>query len=238
MDKTYIAGVPCLQFQSKARPKGTVLLYHGWGSTMESYAFFASLLTDWGYHVIVPELPHHGERGTLDYSDAEVLQVYFWDVVRQGSREASEIAAAVTSSDGFVAMVGHSAGGFISAGAFAHDPRVNTAVVINGSCAWVKFEELYRERYGAPAMDASRKAELEAWDPLAHLSGLEGKSLLLLHGTDDQTVPIDSQQYFMNEMAQRHTRETKLKLIEYPRVNHYITIGMLQAVKEWLEEHF
>lgn len=238
MDKLYISSVPCLLSRPDGRARGTVLLVHGWGSTMESYAFFASLLTDWGYKVIVPELPHHGERGALDYADPAVLENLFWDVVQQGMQEASDIVAELYPEDGCVAMVGHSTGGFITAGTFARDAKIKTAVVINGSCAWVKFEETYREQFGAPAMEESRRAELAAMDPLSrmmhHADAFEERSLLLLHGSDDQTVPIDSQQYFMSALAGRNIPETRLKFTSYPRVNHHITIGMLQAVKEWL----
>lgn len=85
-----IAGIPCIQMDPcSVKSVGTILLYHGWASRIEQYLFFASLLSDWGYKVVVPELPHHGERGTLNYSDPSELQQYFWAFVLQRSRRQS-----------------------------------------------------------------------------------------------------------------------------------------------------
>ncbi|WP_274653459.1 alpha/beta fold hydrolase [Paenibacillus humicola] len=225
-----IGGVPCIVMEPAAEPAGHVMLFHGWGSTMESYRFFASLIASWGYRVIVPELPLHGARGSIDYADAAALQAHFWPVVRQGIREAGAIVSELTAESS-VAVVGHSAGGFITAGAFAQYERVHAAAVINGSCAWVKFEEQYREKLGLPPMEAGDRDVLSREDPLSRIRLNPPKPLLLLHGQEDTTVPIDSQRYFMDEMsgASEH-----VQFVEYSGVNHHITLGMLQRIHAFL----
>lgn len=55
--QTMMCGIPCLQVNPLMKPKGTILLYHGWISNKQDYSFFASLIASWGYKVIVPELP-------------------------------------------------------------------------------------------------------------------------------------------------------------------------------------
>jgi hypothetical protein len=52
-------------------------------------------------------------------------------------------------------------GGFVTAGAIAKHQKVHSAAVINGSCAWVRFEELYREKLGLNPMEASEKNALQ-----------------------------------------------------------------------------
>ncbi|MBA2937188.1 hypothetical protein HZF08_02635 [Paenibacillus sp. CGMCC 1.16610] len=73
-----ICGVPCIILDPSSEQVGQIVLYHGWGSTIESYKFFASLISSWGYRVTIPELPCHGVRGSLNYFDKETLQKKFW----------------------------------------------------------------------------------------------------------------------------------------------------------------
>jgi pimeloyl-ACP methyl ester carboxylesterase len=114
---------------------------------MDSYKFFASLISNWQYKVIIPELPWHGKRGSLNYFDETTLQAHFWPVVFQGVQEAEEIISELSQyTDSTITIIGHSMGGFVTAGAIAKHQKVHSAVVINGSCAWVRFEELYREK--------------------------------------------------------------------------------------------
>lgn len=231
-----IAGFPCLQMNPPIKSKGTIVLYHGWGSTIDHYLFFATLISHWGYKVIVPELPYHGERGKLDYFDTEVLQQFFWKVVLQGVQEAEQITSELFKTDKNIGIIGHSCGGFIAAGAFSKSPQVLGAIVINGSCAWVKFEELYREKDGRQSLDPSERLHLQHHDPISLLDFQDKRALLILHGKEDRTIPIDSQRYFME--VNSNIPAEHLRFVEYSGVNHHITLGMLQKSKEWLDQHF
>ncbi|MDR6549068.1 alpha/beta fold hydrolase [Paenibacillus qinlingensis] len=231
-----ICGVPCIILEPSSKQVGQILLYHGWGSTIESYKFFASLISSWGYRVIIPELPCHGERGNLSYFDKETLQTNFWPVVFQGVQEAEEIVTEIIqNSDGPITVVGHSTGGFITAGTYAKHRQVQSAIVINGSCAWVQFEELYREKNGLTPIEASTKSLLQQNDPISYIRMNNEKPLLLLHCQDDTSIPIDSQIYFINAIATEGKPADHIQLIEFPRVNHQITLGMLQKIKEFLD---
>ncbi|MBD3919459.1 prolyl oligopeptidase family serine peptidase [Paenibacillus sp. PR3] len=140
-------------------------------------------------------------------------------------------------SDDPIGIVGHSTGGFISAGAFSSNPRLQASIVINGSFAWVKAEELFREKDGRSPMTSSERSSLEDHDPMSHLKLDNSKGLLLLHGKEDATIPIDSQRYFMNKMSQSNIPSDTLKFVEYSNVNHQITVGMLEKSKEWLDKN-
>jgi len=229
-----ISGIPSLIVNPPGIPKATVLLYHGWASNNESYLFFASLVSNWGFKVIIPELPHHGVRGSLNYFDTKVLEENFWDVVLQGVEEVEKIVSTLTESENRISIIGHSTGGFIAGGAFAKIPCLQSAIVINGSCAWVKFEETYREKGGRPPLTDTERHFLEEHDPLTRISLGREKTLLLLHGKEDSVVPIDSQRYFINEMST--APEEHLKCYEFSGVNHQITLKMLEKSKEWLSK--
>jgi len=232
-----IAGIPCLQFDPPSEPKGTVVLYHGWSSTAQSYSFFASVLSHWGYRIIVPELPHHGERGTLNYADPAALEKHFWDIVFQGIQETENLIAELDDSFGPIGMIGHSMGGFITVGTFVNVPRIRSATVINSSCAWERIEELLRDMRGAPPMTDSGRAALSKRDPIHRLRFEDGRGLLLLHGKDDTVVPIEGQRFFMAAMEPKGISPDQLQFIEFPGVNHQITLSMVQKSVEWLEKH-
>ncbi|MEK8130098.1 YqiA/YcfP family alpha/beta fold hydrolase [Paenibacillus filicis] len=230
--KCTISNIPSLIVNPPEIPKASVLLYHGWASKNENYLFFASLISSWGFKVIIPELPYHGVRGSLNYFDTKVLQENFWNVVLQGVKEVEEIVSALTESDGNISIIGHSTGGFIAGGAFSNISCLQSAIVINGSCAWIKFEDMYREKDGRPPLTDTERLFLKEHDPLSKVSFGNRKALLLLHGKEDRIIPIDSQRYFMNEKSK--VPEEHLKLVEYSGVNHQITLGMLESSKEWL----
>ncbi|SFE05984.1 hypothetical protein SAMN05216378_2160 [Paenibacillus catalpae] len=230
-----IADVPCLLVEPAGQPIGTVLLYHGWGSSMESYQFFASLIAGWGYKVVVPELLHHGQRGKLDYANPEVLEKQFLEIVLQGVKEARSIIDELSASSGCIGIIGHSAGGFIAAGTFAKHASLQAGVVINGSCAWLRFEEKYLEYMGKTPLTPEERTALKAHDPFTQLTFEDQRALLLLHGKEDTTVPIDSQRYFMTNMS--HVSSEQLHMIEYSGVNHHVTLKMLEQSKLWLDRH-
>lgn len=232
--ETNICGIPCLQINPSMKPIGVVLLYHGWVSNVNDYFFFASLIASWGYKVIVPELPYHGERGNLDYFNPLVLQEYFWNVVLQGVMEADTIVSDLSKTASSIGIIGHSTGGFIAAGTFSKNFRLKASIIINGSCAWVKCEELFREKDGRNPMSFNERISLQEHDPASHINFDGKRALLLLHGKADNTIPIESQRYFMDVMSPYNILSDDLQLVEYPNVNHHITLGMLEKSMEWL----
>lgn len=236
INESTIAGVPCLQIDSYLPPVGTIILYHGWGSTIRDYLFFGSMISDWGYKVIIPELPYHSKRGNLAYFDSGILQQHFWSVVIQAVEEASAIVADILNTDHLVGIIGNSAGGFIAGGVCATDLNVKSAVIMNASCAWLRSEEIFREHDGRSPISAIEAENVGKYDPLFNIDGSNDQAFLLLHGKEDTTIPIESQRYFMECMSVKDN-QTPLKFVEYAGVNHQITLGMLQEAKEWLAKY-
>lgn len=231
--KSNIAGIPCLQINSSMESKGIVLLYHGWISSIEDYEFFGSLLSSWGYTVIIPELPCHGTRGKLNYFNKFELQKSYWKVVVQAVDEAKQIISEL--NDNIVAVIGNSAGGFIAGGVFANNVDIQSAIVINGSCAWVKFEEHICEQERREPWVSIDRDFIQKFDPMTSLECMRDRSMLLLHGTEDTTIPITSQRHFMQVIREENMLNS-VKLVEYAKVNHHITLRMLEDMKRWLLE--
>ncbi|WP_091017153.1 MULTISPECIES: alpha/beta hydrolase family protein [Paenibacillus] len=228
-----IAGIPCIQINSSNESKGIILLYHGWVSSINDYVFLGSLISSWGYMVIIPEIPYHGARGKLNYFDPLELQQYYWSVVVQAVDEARQIISEL--NDNIVAVIGHSAGGFIAGGIFANNVGIKSAIVINGSCAWVRFEEHICELEGREPWRLIDRDRIRKFDPVSSLEYMRGRSMLILHGAEDTTISIMSQRYFMHIIREENLLNS-VKFVEYSRVNHHITLSMLEEAKRWLLE--
>lgn len=104
---------------------------------------------------------------------------------------------------------------------------------MNGSCAWVRFEEQICERDNREPWAGINKGVVQALDPIQSIKNIQQRALLILHGTEDTTIPIDSQRYFMQVVEQNNLIKS-VRSIEYSKVNHQITLGMLEEVKSWL----
>ncbi|WP_433923257.1 alpha/beta hydrolase family protein [Paenibacillus taichungensis] len=239
MDSYYeqlIARIPCIWIKPNCQSKGILILYHGWVSNIKDYIFFGSLISDWGYTVIIPEIPYHGTRGELNYFDPKEIQKYFWNVVIQTVEEAGDLISELTLHDKIVGVVGNSTGGFAAAGVYANNISIKSAIIMNGSCAWERFEELICERDRRTPWTSIDKDTILKLDPAKLTRNMKNKAMLILHGTEDTTIPIDSQKYFMNVIEQNNNLNNSVQFVEYSKVNHQITLGMLEESKRWLDE--
>ncbi|MEC0129154.1 alpha/beta hydrolase family protein [Paenibacillus pabuli] len=231
-----IAGIPCLWIKPNCHSKGILILYHGWVSNIKDYIFFGSLISDWGYTVILPEIPYHGTRGALNYFDPKEIQKHFWNVVIQTVEEAGDLISELTLYDKIVGVVGNSTGGFAAAGVYSNHISIKSAIIMNGSCAWERFEELICERDGRTPWTSMDKNTILKLDPAKLTGNMKNKAMLILHGTEDTTIPIDSQKYFMKVIEQNNEINKSVQFVEYSKVNHHITLSMLEESKRWLDE--
>ncbi len=139
-----LAGIECM-FTKPNQPKGKLpilLLYHGWASKKENMVFIATILSQYGYGVILPDAIEHGQRGKIDYHDLQVLRSNFWRIVIETVEEANLLLDNLIKIEEIdlnrIGVLGSSMGGFIASGIFAHNKKVKTLVSMNGSSAWEK----------------------------------------------------------------------------------------------------
>lgn len=236
-----LSDLPCLYTERTDTDEcsGYVILYHGWSSKKENRAFLATVLSQYGYRVILPDAIHHGERGSLDYSDPSVFMDYSWRCVKQNIEESTPLIEAAcdlfkTQPSRF-ALIGESMGGFSAAGAFVRNPDLNSLVCVNGSCAYEKAFEINLTK-NAPNPSAEALGLIRAVDPMSHKELLRERPILILHGDSDTTVPLASQQYFMEEIAplyQKHPE--RLQMIVSNHCNHHFVIAMVEQAVLWLD---
>ncbi len=101
-----------------------------------------------------------------------------------------------------------------------------------------KNQYYFRKMDGREAVTKDELSKIIPFDPITHKDKLFPRAILLLHGNEDTSVPIESLQFFYNEVSPYYNKQPEnIKLVEIPKLNHYITSGMLEEIIHWLEHH-
>ena len=240
-EKVQIQGIPAIIFRPK-EAKGripTVIFYHGWSSSKELQRLRGFILASAGYQAVLPDAVYHGERNPLHQYDNEAAIKYFWDVIFNNIEEYGTIARELTlkynADPERIAVMGNSMGGFTAVGIFTHNKDIKTLIVFNGSCGWESFN-------GSIEVPSSEEIEtlrqrVEHMDPMNNSDMLKDRPILMLHGDSDIVVPVDSQRIFYNKLSQLYNDKDKISLIEYPRLNHFVTTNMMEESINWLGKY-
>lgn len=239
-EKLMIHNIPCLYAKPRIENPNfhTIVLYHGWVSRKENILLIANLLCLTGYHVLIPDAFMHGDReGKLDYS-AEVRHRHFWDVVIRTVDEARLLIDSLIEQglaiDGKIAVMGDSMGGTIATGVFTHNPDIKALVNINGCSSW-EYLERYTQKTERKITSEEEQSRIRNYDPINYIESMVPRPILLIHGTADTILPIECQRDFMSKAQEFYqVDEAKLQLREIPRMNHYISMGMIETAIEWL----
>jgi uncharacterized protein len=238
--RVVIGKIPCLLYRPKGTggPYPTVINYHGWSSNKEFQHFKGTILASFGYQVIVPDALYHGERGSLNYTETGKLERYLHKVLLRNIEESDEIleyaVKKLEADEKHLSVIGHSMGGFTSAGVFLRHPILKTMVVINGSCAWEKMLSHGNQNQGIEE-GSEELQKLEKMDPYDNLEKFLKRPFLLLHGKEDNTVPIESQRIFFEKAKHHYGRDKKhIRFFEIPEIPHTVTMHMFEQVITWL----
>ncbi|MCM1991608.1 prolyl oligopeptidase family serine peptidase [Oceanirhabdus seepicola] len=233
-----INGVPSLKFKPKNH-KGllpTVIYYHGWHSSKEFKRFQAMVIASFGYQVIVPDALYHGERNAIEHDEPQSLQKYSWEIILQSVKESQkfieEIVKEHEADPARIGVMGSSMGANTAGGVFVENPHVKCLVGINGTFAW---QEAIKRNHLPTSLN--NKEFIEYYDPMTNADKIKERAILILHGTEDTSVPIETQMLFFNKMKQLYNKyPEKLKFLEYFKVNHKVTTGMLESAITWFKE--
>lgn len=204
-----LQGIPALLFEPLDElPKGRVIHYHGWGSRKENHSLMASALAASGFEVLVPDALCHGERGSIASEGYEGLP----EVILANLKEFPLLASFGKGAPLFLS--GHSMGS-MSAGVIFHQyPLVKAAAILNG---YLSFKSLAGQ---------IPRALLDV-DPTDFLEGIGERHLLILHGEGDSSVDIQVQRDYVKK-AREAFLPGHLVMEEYPRLDHWITLSMLE----------
>lgn len=239
--RVVIEEIPCLVYRPKGQsgPYATVINYHGWSSNKEFQNFKAIILANFGYQVIVPDALYHGERGSLNYSEEGKLENYLHKVLLRSIEESGVLLdyaiKNLQAEKDNISVIGHSMGGFTSAGVFLKHASLKTMVVINGSCAWEKMLASVDQKQQSKVELSKELRKLERMDPYNNLEKFYKRPFLLLHGKEDDTVPIESQRIFFEKAKSYYGKDQKyIRFYEIPDIPHAVTMHMFEQVITWL----
>jgi fermentation-respiration switch protein FrsA (DUF1100 family) len=99
-------------------------------------------------------------------------------------------------------------------------------------CSWDTFNKIYDGDMTEKIERLLKRAGEK--DPFKHLSMLKDRPILMLHGDSDSLVPVDGQRDFYNKICPLYRDKEKIKLVEYPLLNHFVTTNMMEESINWL----
>lgn len=206
-----IQHIPVLLFEPvDESPRGYIIHYHGWTSKKENHSLVASAMAAAGYVVLVPDALYHGQRGPCDYEDYDLLP----EVILSNLEEFPILSSYLNVER--IYLTGHSMGS-MSAGVIFHQYKnVEAAAIINGYLSY-------------KGLDVEVPEALRKVDPIDFFEGIGSRHLLILHGDGDSSVDIQVQRDYVKK-ARDYFEPGHLIMEEIPRLDHYITVGMLEKM--------
>ena len=170
-----------------------VVLVHGWGRNTERMLPYVTILHPTGVHLLAFDARHHG----LSDRDGHASMKKFSEDIRAA---VDYLAARPDVNLDGLGVVGLSIGGSATIHAAAHDPRIRAVATVGafahpgdamrglGAASWLL----------APAMPLTLRfiewrvgVRLDDLAPERHVGRIGGR-LLLIHGEDDETVPVEN----------------------------------------------
>ncbi|MFC0190112.1 alpha/beta hydrolase family protein [Fictibacillus aquaticus] len=212
----------------------TVLMYHGWGSTIETQMLLAERLAQAGFDVILPEIIYHDTRSPLDdHFEKAIMQTYFWKTIFESIDEMNELLSVLNLSKEDTILYGSSMGGFIASGIFFKQSGFAGIVNVNGSSSFVTSETIFRDRDGRHPLSDDELALFKSYDP-KYCSRDEVAPVLFLHGLEDGVVPIAGQEDFYSHSP----RKDSVLFLKYEGINHSISEDMAKDILDWFKTNF
>lgn len=212
----------------------TIILYHGWGTDVDSYSNLAEDITKKGFRVIVPEIIYHDTRNLLEnHFNKEIIQKYFWKTVVESIDEFDEFTKEFGIQLEKTIVVGSSMGGFIANGIFASSKNLGGLVNINGSGSFLLSERLFRKMDNRPNLPVEEEELLKKYNPVGRTNS--NSPVLLMHGDSDKTVPVEGQKDYFNYLTEVECRKD-VDLLIYKDINHQISPEMLKDLMVWLNK--
>jgi len=241
----FIGNIPSILLTPKdgSKPYPTIFLYHGWGSNTERQRFRGFILCSLGYQVIIPCAAYHGTRNPVDHNNVYYAVNYFWRVVINNIEESDGLIQKVVmnfnADPNRMGVIGNSMGGFTSAGIFAKNKNIKTAVIFNGSCDWECSNKIFMKQLKSGNTDIGKSIEekINKYDPSNNLKDIINRPMLLLHGDHDTTVSIEAQREFYKKALPLYEDKDKLNFIEYPNLNHFVTTNMMEEAAIWFDKY-
>lgn len=217
--------------------KESIIMFHGWGSTIESQKLIGEELSKLGFTVYIPEIVYHDNRGALEnHFEKDVVQTYFWKTIFESIEDEKNILKSLNVQRENTILFGSSMGGFIASGLFFSNNEYAGLINVNGSSSFIASEVNFRELDMRKNMSEEEIDLFGKYDPIRRNLHIT-KPIIFLHGENDQIVPIIGQRNFVSH-CQKVGVLNSIQFLTYKDVNHTITNEMISELKNWLKMNF
>lgn len=240
-----LAGIEVLHAAPAGRrsaPLPTVLLYHGFTSSKEVYAYLAVALAQAGFRAVMPDADMHGAR---DSGDDALRLTRFWQILQRNIDELPQLEAALRAENlieaGRFGVAGASLGGMTALGAMARYPQIDSVACLMGSGYFRSLSQTLFPplRVSSPEDRAQfdrLTAPLADYDPSEKLAELANRPLLLWHGEADEVVPFDETARLVATLRAGGEAE-KMTFFSERGIGHKITPFALRALVTFFQRH-
>lgn len=231
-------GLVVLTFSAEddaATKRPLVFVQHGLGSRKERHLDLCLRLAEAGFTACSLDARFHGDRATREMRGllSDVYAAPFLEAFAETIRGTVEDIAAAATYFGArsYGVIGHSMGGFIALQTALADPRVSCVVSIAGALVLTPPPGA---AYPPEAAEAMRRGDLVERAP-----GFWPRPVLLLHGTDDETVPLVGSIRFREALTPFYAaKPERMRLVEYPGAGHELTPEMATEAVAWMQEYY
>ncbi|RZT23540.1 alpha/beta hydrolase family protein [Fictibacillus sp. BK138] len=234
--KMQLGNFPVTWFQPKKgnEKEYTVVIYHGWGGSGQSFYEMAGETVEEGFNTIVPELIYHDTRSPLENPfDKKTMQKYFWETIFNSINEFEDFINACKLDKKKLILVGSSMGGFIACGIHAAHPEIAGSVCVNGSGSFLYTEKLFRKMDNRDFLSGADVELFKKYDPIGKVRS--ESPVLLIHGDNDTIVPIEGQKHFYDYLLQTD-ENNRVTFKIHNNVNHKFTSEMVNEVIQWIKK--
>jgi predicted esterase len=215
----------------------TIIMYHGWGSTIDSQIVLGEKLAQLGFDIIIPEIMYHDTRQPLDdHFQTDVMQHYFWKTIFESIDEGLMLLKLVGLAKENTILFGSSMGGFIASGLYTSYLGFAGLISINSSGSFILSETIFRERDSRPSLNEEEIKKFKFYDPI-NKKIISKSPILLLHGEKDLVVPIEGQNDFYKHLLKAN-ENVSINFQLFKDVNHTITNTMVGNMINWLKEFY
>jgi predicted esterase len=234
-----INGVNCLLYEPTENSKNvTIVIFHGWASSIYNQQFLANVFNSHGYKVLIPEVIGHDSRSMLDdYRAQGVWEKNGWRIVIEMVKESQTFFERLTEEswmkDHEMVLYGNSMGGFIASGVFVQNRKPYSLILVNTTGDWRALIETGTSEVLAELVIPD---EFDLLNPFSHIGEIGDRPILILHGENDEIVPIDTQEGFYKETIEHGCKNITFN--KYWHVNHTVGLSMIEDVIAWLNEAF
>lgn len=223
-------------------PLPTVLLYHGFTSSKEVYAYLVVALAQAGFRAVMPDADLHGARDTGD--DAGRL-LRFWHILQRNIDELPLLEQALRADHLIAgerfAVAGASMGGMTALAAMVRYPQIRSVACLMGSAYFMQlsttlFPPLLVDTPEKQALFDEQMSPLGDYDPARQLERLADRPLLLWHGEEDKLVPFAETQRLADALRARQL-DRQMTFLREAGIGHKITPFALRSLVAFFQTH-